>query len=239
MFLPLWLRYYSRFFDPRDIYVLDNDSNDGSTDADGFVRIPVQRDAVDHTWMVRTIESLQHELVERYDVVVVTDVDELLAPVPEWGTLGEYLDDFDEDWVNCLGYEIVHLPEREAAIDLTRPILDQRGHWFANDAYDKAAVATVPMRWRPGFHGREDFQFQPDPDLRLIHLHRMDYEVCRRRHETRERRRWNERDMDVGWAAHNRITARDEFDRWFREDSNVGGVQLELEEMRPSWRGVF
>ena len=51
------------------------------------------------------------------------------------------------------------------------------------------------MRWRPGFHGREDFQFQPDPDLRLIHLHRMDYELCRRRHATRERRRWNEHDV--------------------------------------------
>ena len=33
--------YYSRFFAPEDIYVLDNDTSDGSTDRDGFVRIPV------------------------------------------------------------------------------------------------------------------------------------------------------------------------------------------------------
>jgi hypothetical protein len=239
IFLPVWLAYYSRFFGPGDIYVLDNETDDGSTDRDGFVRIPVERDAVDHTWMVRTIEELQHELMERYEVVLVTDVDELIAPVPEWGTLGRYLDDFDEEWVNCLGYEIVHVPELEPPIDLSVPILDQRSHWFANDAYDKAAIATAPMRWRPGFHGREDFQFQPDPDLRLIHLHRMDYELCRDRHRTRERRRWNERDVREGWAAHNRITADAQFDRWFREDSNLDGVKLELEEMGPSWRGLF
>jgi hypothetical protein len=172
-------------------------------------------------------------------VVLVTDVDEIITPVPEWGTLGDYLDDFDEEWVNCLGYELFHTREDEPPIDLSRPILNQRRHWFANDAYDKAAVATVPMRWRPGFHGREDFQFQPDPDLRLIHLHRMDFEICQRRHETRERRPWNEHDVREGWAAHNRITADADFERWFREDSNVGGVAIELETMRPTWRGLL
>ena len=37
--------------------------------------------------MVSTIERHQHELLERYDVVLVTDVDEIVAPDPEWGTL--------------------------------------------------------------------------------------------------------------------------------------------------------
>src|SRR6185503_134162 len=52
VFLPIWLRYYSRFFAPGDIYVLDNETSDGSTAAGGFVRIPVAHDRVDHTWMV-------------------------------------------------------------------------------------------------------------------------------------------------------------------------------------------
>src|SRR5262245_56174810 len=74
VFLPIWLDYYSRFFSPEDIYVLDNDTRDGSTDRDGFVRIPVHHDAVDHTWMVDTIQGLQHELLEgEYDIVLVTD----------------------------------------------------------------------------------------------------------------------------------------------------------------------
>ncbi len=136
VFLPIWLSYYSRFFEPGDLYVLDNDSTDGSTSGNGFMRIPVSNASVDHTWMVRTIEELQRELLERYDVVVVTDVDEIIAPVPEHGTLGDYLDGFDEEWVNCLGYELIHMRDREPALDLERPILDQRRYWFFMCAYD-------------------------------------------------------------------------------------------------------
>lgn len=239
VFLPIWLGYYERFFRPEDIYVLDNDTSDGSTERDGFVRIPVAHDAVDHTWMVRTIEALQHELLDRYDVVLVTDVDEIVAPVPEWGTLDDYLARFDEEYVNCLGYEILHQPPAEAPLDLRRPILDQRGWWFFNDGYDKAALATVPMRWQPGFHRSEDAGFNPDPDLRLIHLHRMDLELCRERHLTRSKRPWAERDSREGWAVHNRITDGAAFERWFREDPNFDGIAIELERIPASWRGLF
>ena len=31
-FLPIWLKHYKRYFDNSDIYVLDHQSNDGSTD---------------------------------------------------------------------------------------------------------------------------------------------------------------------------------------------------------------
>jgi hypothetical protein len=239
VFLPIWLRYYGRFFAPEDIYVLDNETTDGSTERDGFVRIPVEHDTVDHTWMVRTIEGLQHELLQRYDVVLVTDVDEIVAPVPEWGTLGEYLDRFDEEWVNCLGYELLHLPEREPALRLDRPVLDQRGHWFFNDGYDKAALATIPLTWKPGFHGRADQHFNLDPDLRLIHLHRMDHGICRERHRVRKRKPWAQEDADKGWAAHNQISEDAEFDRWFAQDSCFPGVEIKPERIPASWRGLF
>jgi hypothetical protein len=239
VFLPIWLRYYSRFFDPGDIYVLDNDSTDGSTDGEGFVRIPVENDEVDHTWMVRTIEGLQGELLERYDVVLVTDVDEIVAPVPQLGSLDRYLARFDEEWVNCLGYEIIHMRDREPPLRPDQPILEQRRFWFPNDGYDKAALGTVPMEWRPGFHGRADNKFRLDPDLRMIHLHRMDYDICLQRHMQRRRRAWAEQDAREGWAAHNRITEEEDFERWFYEDSSVNGVEIRPEEIPPEWRGAF
>jgi hypothetical protein len=242
VFLPIWLRYYSRFFAPTDIYVLDNESSDGSTQRNGFVRIPIEHETVDHTWMVEAIEGLQHTLLDRYDVVVVTDVDEIIAPAPPRGTLGEYLDRFDEEWVNCLGYELIHIGDREPALRLDLPILDQRRYWYFNGAYDKAALAMVPMTWRPGLHGRADFQFNPDPDLRLIHLHRMDYDICLERHRTRTRKPWADHDAREGWAVHNRITDEREFHRWFYEDSGFewfGGFQMRIEEIQPAWRGLF
>lgn len=239
VFLPIWLGYYSRFFAPEDIYVLDNDSDDGSTDRDGFVRLPVTNHTVDHTWMVRTVEGLQHDLLERYDVVLVTDVDEIVSPVPEWGTLGDYLDVFSEEWVNCLGYEVLHMKDKEGRLRLEEPILGQRGHWFPDDGYDKAALATVPMTWRPGFHGRADFQASIDPDLRLVHLHRMDYGTCLERHRARALRRWAARDQREGWALHNQIVDPEEFARWFYEDSSSELIDIRPEAIPPSWRGLF
>lgn len=239
VFLPLWLAYYGRSFAPEDIYVLDNETTDGSTDRPGFVRIPVTRGAVDHAWMVRTVEELQRDLLGRYDAVLVTDVDEIVCPVPQAGTLGEYLDRFDEPWVNCLGYELLHRPGAEPPIDLSRPILDQRDTWFVNGGYDKAALATEPVRWRTGFHGREDFQSAYDPDLRLVHLHRMDYGLCLERHRARSRRAWAGKDEQEGWAAHNRIVDEQAFAEWFSHDSSFPGLALVPEAIDPAWRGRF
>lgn len=238
IFLPIWLRYYSRFFGPEQLYVLDNDTTDGSTSGEGFVRIPVNHPCVDHVWMVKVVQELQHELLGRYDIVVVTDVDELIAPVPALGTLGDYLDRFQEAWVNCLGYELIHRPDRESPLDLQRPILGQRHWWFANDVYNKAAVATTPLDWRPGFHGRSDHQFQMDPDLRLVHLHRMDYAICLARHRTREQRPWAQRDAREGWASHNRIIDETEFSRWFSGEG-YAGTEVVVEAIPEQWRAAF
>jgi hypothetical protein len=241
VFLPIWLTFYSRYFAPEDIYVLDNDTTDGSTDRGGFVRIPVEHDSVDHTWMLQTVQGLQHQLIEEgYDIVLVTDVDEIVTPAPEWGTLGEYIDEFSEWFVNCFGYEIVHLADREPAYDPSRPILDQRGYWYAHGAYNKPALASGAMSWVPGFHHRTDGQVNYDPNLRLIHLHRFDIEVCRARHVVRQRRHWAERDLDENWAGHNRIAGGNEFERWFYEDSGFEDDRaIVLERIPESWRGLF
>ena len=61
VFFPIWLRYYSRYFASEDIYVLDNGTTDGSTSGDGFVRIPVERDSVDHRWMATALADHQRE----------------------------------------------------------------------------------------------------------------------------------------------------------------------------------
>jgi len=233
VFLPIWLSYYSRFFAPEDIHVLDNDTTDGSTDGDGFVRIPVHHDSVDHTWMVETVQKLQHELIEGgYDVV---------TPTPEWGTLGDYLDEFTDWWVNCIGYEILHMVDREPPYDPGRPILDQRGYWFANGAYNKPALASGPMEWLPGFHHRTDGRLNYDPDLRLIHLHRLDFEICRARHQVRRERAWGEVDMEKGWASYNRTVEEGEFEHWFFEDSGFedDGVHIAVERIPESWRGLL
>lgn len=239
VFLPIWLRYYGRFFAPGDIYVLDNDSDDGSTAAGGFVRIPVARDGLDNLWMVGQVQDLQRELLERYDVVVVCDVDEIVVPRPGRGTLGEYLDRFDEEWVNCLGYEVIHRPDLESPLRVDRPLLAQRGWWFMTAYYDKPAVATAPLQWRPGFHGRTDGALNPDPDLRMIHLHRVDYTLCRERHRERARRPWAPRDAREGWGGHNFIVDEPAFGSWFALQDEWAHPLLKVEAIPACWRGVL
>jgi hypothetical protein len=43
-----------------------------------------------------------------------------------------YMDRIDEDYVNCNGFELIHMREQEPPIDLARPVLQQRRFWFRN-----------------------------------------------------------------------------------------------------------
>jgi hypothetical protein len=129
----------------------------------------------------------------------------------------------------------------EGPLRADRPILEQRGYWFANGAYDKPALATVPMKWKPGFHQREDERLALDPDLYMIHLHRVDYDLCLARHRGRRERAWDQHDLDAGWASHNRITDEEEFERWFYSDGDFPGMaaQITLEPIPRAWRDAF
>lgn len=238
IFLPIWLRYYGQFFAPEDTYVLDHGSTDGSTDRPGFVREPVSHDTVDHRWMRKTIQARQNELIEHYDVVLITDVDEVVAPNPEkYGTLGDFIDNFDEEFVNCRGYELIHQPGAEPPIDLDRPILDQRGWWFPNFAYSKPILATVKMHWYDGFHARRDGRANFDYDLRLIHLHRMDFELCRDRHRFRSTVAWNQKDIETNYGYQNRIADEERFAEWFHTDTCTH-LPIEPERIPDIWRSV-
>ena len=70
---------------------------------------------------------------------------------------------FREEFVNCLGYEVIHLPGREPPLDYGRPLLEQRDYWFAAEGYDKPLVTTAPLSWEVGRHGRTDGKLNLDP----------------------------------------------------------------------------
>lgn len=239
-FFPIWLTYYSQFFAADDIYVLDHDTTDGSTSGTGFVRIPVVHPTFDINWLLGQVTELQHRLLADYDVVVVCDVDEIIAPDPASATpdLGTYLDRFDESFVNCIGFQVLHQPDTEPPIDLTQPLLAQRGWWYRDPLYDKPLIATTPMQWIGGFHRRTDRVNNFDPDLRLIHLHHLDIERCSSRHVSRANFVHAERDMESGVNSHNRISDRAEFDDWFFDKRQIDGTPVTLEPIEPRWHTV-
>lgn len=238
VFLPIWLRYYSQFFAAQDLYVLDHQSVDGSTQGDGFTRIPVACSEYGAAWQRDVIQTYQHQLIDRYDVVLYTDVDEIVAPDPRLGDLGSYIDCFDEDFVTCQGYEVIHQKGHEPPFDSAKPVLGQRCTWYANPSYSKPLLARVPMLWHGGFHQRVDGKANNDPNLYLIHLHRMDYDICLVRHHTRTRFPLAQIDQDNGWGYQNSITDPTEFFSWFYHDSG-GPIALQPQAIPPWWRELI
>lgn len=221
VFLPIWLRYYSQFLRADDIYVLDHESTDGCTHRSGFVRIPVFHPVIDSNWFRDIVQEYQHELLRKYEIVLCTDVDEIVAPHPSTGTFQDYIDKFNADFVNCNGYEVLHLKDKEAPIDLSRPVLEQRGYWYHSPRYfSKPLMTRVPMDWTAGFHSRRDGKTRDDADLYLIHLHRMDYDMNLVRNQERLNVRWSESDLKEGLGIHNRYTG-DQFQAWFYGDSQA------------------
>jgi len=239
-FLPIWLGYYSQFFDSEDIYVLDHDTRDGSTSRPGFNRIPVTHPTFDTTWMLEQLTEFEAGLLRTYDVVVTVDADEIIAPDPDSPTpdLGVYLDRIDEDFVNCIGYGVLHRPDLEPPIDLDRPLLEQRGWWFRSPFYDKPAVVTATIERVPGHHRRADGQNNYDPDLRLIHLHRLDFQRCLARHERRSGFRRADSDVATRLGVHNWSRARDDVIRWFHTDTGFAETPLVPEPIEPRWKSV-
>jgi len=220
-FLPLWLQYYGRYFDAADLYVLDHESNDGSTDGVGTRcnLLRVHRDkSFDHAWLNGTVTAFHAFLLRSYEHVLFAESDEIVIADPAlYAGLDDYIDRFRERVARCTGFEVVHHPDEEPALRFDRPILAQRRYWHASRPYCKPLLSSVPMSWSLGFHEAPGFpDLRPDPNLFLVHLHRIDYGTCVARHRATVARNWNEYDLRTGLGRHNRLVEGDEaFKTWF------------------------
>lgn len=192
-FLPIWLKYYSQFFESDDIYVLNHDSTDTSVEKAKekfkFNEIKVHWEAIfSHAWLRDTVQNQQGELLKKYNYVLFTEVDEIVAPDPDlYKNLGEYIEKCDKDYIRCKGYNVVHNQVAEnKPLDLEQKILRQRTGWYPQAAFNKTLLARIPLRWIYGFHsleGEEITEVLNNVELYLIHLKRMDWDLFLERWE--------------------------------------------------------
>ena len=203
--LPIWHKYYSKFFAAEDIYILDHMSTDGSADPSKFppgtrvqkwthanFKMPVGY----RSWMIETLQD--RFLRFGYKCVLFSDVDELIVPSPASYPegLNQYLKKFLANdkllRVRSTAREIGHMTygngseaTHEPPLDWSKPILQQR-RYFAYDArYNKPLLTKVPITYRPGFHRTFDFKLNDaiflDKDLVMFHLRSLDKDFCMNR----------------------------------------------------------
>eukprot|EP01040_Poterioochromonas_malhamensis_P007778 gene7778-8411_t len=197
-FLPLWIRYYERFVPSKDIWILDHNSTDGSTDrdkiAEGINVLKLVGDVAfsPHYFLNRNIELFQQRLLRAgYSCVLFAEVDEFIVPHPNSypeGDLMTYFQDFRDnisyDTVTTNGFDVCHLSEGqiiEPDLDVNQNLIIQRNFWFPDILFGKSILTKIPVRYQPGFHSsfyRDKTRVYFDKTLFLVHFHYSDKILC-------------------------------------------------------------
>ena len=214
-FLPIWLKHYAKYFDQADIYILDHQSTDGSTNNLRCNVVPVHNElAFDHQWLCNTIQNFQSELLNKYNAVLFAESDELIYTLGDL-RLNDYIDNFinsSSNYVTCVAYEVKQDLENEPKYDSNRGIFLQRKNWYRHELYDKTLLTKIPLTYSFGFHTC-NYPKVFDNNLFLCHLHRFDFPLMLERHEERATK-WNLKD-DKGAGFHHRIFEESELLTYF------------------------
>lgn len=221
IFLPIWLKYYSRYIDGNDIYVFDHRTTDGSIEecAGLFKFNIIKLDypySFDHPWFQFVARTVQAKLLKYYEYVIFTDIDEIiLADINKYSGLDDYINNLDSDYVRCFGYELIHLKDKEETFDLKKPVLAQRKYWYHNIYYDKTLISKKPLFWKIGFHNVVNIKSNMDKDLLLIHIHKLDFDMCWNKSFERSKLPWKKSEIVKRRGFQNRMTDVEEFKKYY------------------------
>jgi hypothetical protein len=186
-FLPIWLKHYRKYFSDYDIYVLDHQSTDGSTE-----KLPVRVETVNHDlscdwhWVTNTIKEKQKELLKDYECVLFADCDELVYTVNV--SLDKYIDAFLDNhaqYVTCQSYEVIqNLDKNEKNLSPGEEIFKNRDWWTrqmsTTNLYDKTLLSKIPLDWIAGQHSMNYPPYYTN-NLYMVHLRSYDFEQLLKR----------------------------------------------------------
>ncbi len=221
LYLPIWLKYYSKYFAAEDIFVFDHRSTDGCTEECGkiFEFRSIKLDysfSFDHEWFQFVANYTQKRLLECYEYVLFTDIDEIIFPdLRKYGDLAIYINGLEKDYVRCKGYELIHLKDKEPPFDANKPILSQRRYWYRNKFFGKTLLSKKALGWNIGFHKFALEEIREDNSLFLVHLHKLDFDICRKRSLERSKLRWRQSEIKKMRGWQNRIEDSKEFNRFY------------------------
>ena len=169
LWAPVWARHYARQVGAEHCHLLDHGSSDGSTGGLGVHVHRLARSPLDEELRAALVAEHARRLLQTYDAVVHSDVDELVFADPaRHADLVAFAASTPHAVVTAIGLDLQHLPDEEAALDARRPLGGQRAWVRFSAAMCKPVFIRHPVRWRPGFHGCDA---PPVFDrLHLVHL---------------------------------------------------------------------
>jgi len=181
-FVKLWYNYYSKYFDKSDIFILNHQTTDDSLEFLECNKIEVINNVVfDHFWLRSQVEQFQKKLLQEYEIVVFSEVDEFIVPLKY--NLKEYLNNMTSDYVTCIGYKLCN---SNMKYDETKLVLEQKNKFVLDEKWsNKTLISKKPLQWKNGFHNLELEQNNIDVNLILLHLHYFDYDVFMQRVQSR------------------------------------------------------
>ena len=156
-FLPVWLRHFAAQVGSENCFVLDHGSTDGST-APSRVReasvLRIPRSPQDDGRRCGFVSDVCASLLNWYEAVIYTDVDELLVADPAvHGSLAALAASLEPGAVlTAVGLDVVHVPELEPPLDWDRPVTAQRDWLRFSSAMCKPVMIRRRVAWAPGFH---------------------------------------------------------------------------------------
>jgi hypothetical protein len=174
-FLDKWIEYYTNIFKPEELLIVY--SNVTSFDVYSYLKSKncdkisvIEVNSTTDSFIQRneTFNETQILLLKTNDVVVYSDVDELIFHP----YLRELLDNFMTPYMTTKGFEIIH-SEIEPTFDPAEPILKQREYGIYSSWYNKPLIVSKELYWEEGKHNKNTPPIFYN-NLLLIHINKID-----------------------------------------------------------------
>ena len=171
--LPRWVAHYARELGPENVFVIDDNTVDGSTDdlPCSVLRIPPITKKSFEPARMGMVSGLSQALLEAFDAVLFSDADEFIVADPaKHKSLRHFVAARPgREALGVVAINVVHRVGVEAPLDPGKPILGQRRMGKFIPLMCKPALKWVPARWAMASHGIQT-KYAVDPDLWMFHM---------------------------------------------------------------------